>query len=182
MRCSRRKLKCDRKYPTCSRCDLEGSSCEYATTGREISTEDSRGTTSIPITTPSSSIGHDGNGPVLLESKDQAGPSTSASESATKSLEAVPGSDSENTSKPLDPCLAHACRILRTFPRMLGTCDRLPPFIHKSQISSTSPPKPLANCLALCRMWTSNSSMAAAGDFVKSSIKTEMKKLLEEVC
>jgi hypothetical protein len=78
-------------------------------------------------------------------------------------------------------CLSFISRILRTYPRMMAGREQLPPFIHEAQISNGSISTPLANCLALSRMWESGNRGDSGKEIVESSIRREMEKLFNEV-
>uniref|UniRef100_A0A8H7KDX4 Zn(2)-C6 fungal-type domain-containing protein n=1 Tax=Bionectria ochroleuca TaxID=29856 RepID=A0A8H7KDX4_BIOOC len=174
LQCSKRKLGCDRKHPTCSRCASQGGACEYATSGRTSSTDRTR------ITPPSSELGREDSVATTLEAGD---PVTSHALSQVTKPSPCTGKVNQQlrgTQSQFDFALTHLCRIFRTYPRMLATCDRLPPFIHRSQIMASNLPMPLSNCLALCRMWANNSSVETGGDFLKVSMKTELLRLLNE--
>ena len=78
-------------------------------------------------------------------------------------------------------CLKFVSRIFRTYPRMMLRSEQLPPFIHRTQISSAGITAPLENCFALSRMWESGKNGIAGRNIVQTSIRQEMKKLLSEV-
>jgi len=89
--------------------------------------------------------------------------------------------DAHSPQSPSRQCLSFLSRIFRTYPRMMSRREQLPPFIHESQVSSTSITAPLANCFALSQMWESSNSGFSSRDFVESSIRREMEKVFDEV-
>ncbi|VUC35716.1 unnamed protein product [Clonostachys rosea] len=153
--------------------------CQYATY-QDSSREPALPLLPVEITPPSSEFASDVSPPATVDLGDHTGQCSSTLQNEGSAQ--GPHSPGQQAPKPHpNSCLFHLCRIYRTYPRMLSTCDKLPPFIHKSQVLAKKPPMPLANCLALCKMWANSSSSVAAGsDFAKTLIKTELTRLLEE--
>ena len=66
-------------------------------------------------------------------------------------------------------------RILCVYPKMLVQKDQLPPVIHPWQTSAKPVPLPLANCIALVRMWQDHAE--GAERLVIDSIRHEVGRL-----
>ncbi|KAH8666355.1 hypothetical protein BX600DRAFT_270749 [Xylariales sp. PMI_506] len=66
-------------------------------------------------------------------------------------------------------------RVLRSWPRMLAKGFQLPPIMHFSQFKSGTL-RPLANCIALCKMWSGQCE--GTGPIVVDAVRKEMDNIL----
>ncbi|KAI0129492.1 hypothetical protein BJ170DRAFT_275965 [Xylariales sp. AK1849] len=66
-------------------------------------------------------------------------------------------------------------RVLRSWPRMLAKGFQVPPMIHFLQFKD-GPPRPMANCITLCNMWSGQCDSAAA--IVEDAVRKEVDIIL----
>lgn len=70
-------------------------------------------------------------------------------------------------------------RVLRSWPRMLAKGFQLPPIIHLLQFKEGTP-RPLANCIALCKIWSGQCD-ASVGPGIGGAVTEELEIILNKV-
>ncbi|KAI1502177.1 hypothetical protein F5X99DRAFT_380164 [Biscogniauxia marginata] len=66
-------------------------------------------------------------------------------------------------------------RMFRSWPRMLAKGIQLPPIVHFLQFREGAP-RPLANCITLCKMWAGQAEDSA--QIVEDAVRTEVESIL----
>jgi hypothetical protein len=203
--CSKSKLGCDRKQPTCSRCISRSQICRYEGTRRNPRRHGARPDSSdianqhnrIPSPSHSGAFtSGDGNlvtypiSPKALDSRLVRDSEQLLTQTINthvgetlplKYIHTFQEGQSYQAPQQLQDALSLLCRVFRTYPKLLAKAEQLPPFIHQVQISPGWLPEPLANCFALCRMWEAGDKGLVAGGLVESTIRREMDRLFREV-
>ncbi|ETS78237.1 hypothetical protein PFICI_10299 [Pestalotiopsis fici W106-1] len=81
-----------------------------------------------------------------------------------------------------DAVLKHSMRtifrVLRSWPRMLAKEFQLPPIIHPLQFKEGTP-RPLANCIALCKIWSGQCD-ASVGPGIGGAVREELEVIFNK--
>jgi hypothetical protein len=172
--CSKSKLRCDLRRPSCTRCRNRHWDCVYAIDTKFCEEETPPQHAEIPAVTlfspelpPNDTL--DFSNVHLICTVDAHRIRVRWLESLLPSIDQRP--------KPFQPAtMAFTASALKSYPAMFLNNDR-PPFIHWSQLREPVP-QPLANCINIARMWTAQTLESA--ELVRDVIVQEMSKLFDK--
>lgn len=157
-RCALAKTRCDLRRPTCGTCRARDTCCDFLTPDSPPATE---------------------SPPELYNALDVSDSRVHGDQRRHDLLDA-------DLSLPEPPpetlhTMHFVTRVLKSWPRKVAMHGLaiLPPMIHRLQLEDGIP-VPLANCCTLAKMWFEQ--MDGSGELVHTSIVTEVRRLLREVC